>query len=432
MPLKTIFIDAPLSIVNIKQRSLLYMLIYFSLGLVIFGSLTWLMLSNQEQIKSALLNYIFPQSWHEISEKLAHYLFESQAKTVIANMIISGSMVIASIFLFPFKELFSAQFEKDGDYNNGEVKEFPLGLQALEEVKLFLFYLTAQLTILWIGYYPYAWTHWLSIGLSYLFLFFTFGVDFISPTFQRHRQRYSLILKFLFKKYLSVILFGFLYSLPIILLSHFIFSFEQLTLIEIASILFLVNLFLLTLAIPAGTHIASRLMPQLRLAKAPQKRSVQLSYSLMAAILICALILHTKLIKSMHHKSQLLKAEYSIDWDSIDYQLPSFSEFFNGKALTNLSFDLAIKNPTQFDIDVEPSQIVILKDQLLIATIDLNGFRVESGKTHAVTMTFDSNSDLSKITNFRTLLENWRVDMQLDLMPGIPFIFNLIEQKDEQ
>jgi len=425
--LKTSLIDAPLSIIKIRRASLRWMGIYSTTGIIVFSLFIWFMLSNQESIKIILLDYFFPQSWHEISETLAEFLFESQTKTVVGNMILSGSLVMASIFLFPIKEKYSAEFEKDAKYENGKAEEFSLIYQAWEESKLFLIYLTAQSLILWIGYYPYQWTSWLSISLSYLFLFFTFGLDLISPTLQRHRTQYSIILKVLFKRPLLPIMFGLLFSLPVILLSQLVFSYEELTLIEITSILFLANMIFLTLAIPAGTLIATRLFPVIQQTLTPKRKTVIWGYSIMLSVLIFFLTLHTQLIISLHHKSQLLKAEYDIDWSSVDFKLPSFSQLTNGKALSNISFDIVINNPTEFDIIIEDSQIFVEQKQATIAIIDLNGFELAAGKNKRVTINLDSNSDLTKVSSFTELLEYWRVDIHLQVWPGIPFVFNIVE-----
>lgn len=425
--LKIALFDSPGSLLKLRGRSLRWMGIYCLTGIVLFSLFVWIMLSNQQSIKNALLDYLFPQSWHGLSETLADFLFESQTKSVVSNAILSGSLVLASIFLFPIKEKYSAEFEKDAKYKNGEVNEFPLIYQAWEETKLFLIYLTAQSIILFIGYYPFQWASWISTGLSYLFLFFTFGLDLISPTLQRHRTRYSLILKILLKKPLLVISFGLLFSLPAILLGRWVFSFDELTLIEISSILFLTNILFLTLAIPAGTRVASDLLPLVQLILPPRKRTVVWGYAIVSILLACGLFLHSQLVVSLHHKSQLLKAEYDIDWSSIEYEVPSFSQLANGKALSNLSFDMVIANPTEFDILIEKSQMIVEQKENVIATVDISGFELLSGESQRIKIKWDSNSDLSQLSNFGNLLEDWRIDMHLQVWPGIPFVFNIIE-----
>ncbi|MCK5344927.1 MAG: hypothetical protein KAR20_16065, partial [Candidatus Heimdallarchaeota archaeon] len=418
----------PLSLTKLRRKSLRWMAIYLSVGLVIFALFIWLMLANQIALKELLMDYFFPQSWHEISEQLINFMFESQAKTVISNLILSGSLVMASLFLFPVKEKYSAEFEKEAGYSQGSNEEFSLLFQAWEETKLFLIYLTAQSLILLIGYYPFQWSTWLSIGLSYLFLFFTFGLDFISPTLQRHKTRYSLIIKILTRKLTLTLTFGLLFSLPVVLLSQLIFTFTELTLVEIASIIFSANIFFLTLAVPAGTRIASSLQAVVIRTPKPQKKSVVLGYSIMFLLLLSTLFLHAKLIASMHHKSQLLKAEYQIDWDSFDYVLPSLSQFVNGKALTNLSFNIMIINPTEFDIVIEKSQIYVQQKENVIAKIDLNGFEIPADENRKIAIILDSDSDMSKLSQFNNILKNWHIEMEINVWPGLPFVINLMEQ----
>ncbi len=420
-------IHAPLSLRYLKRQSIRWMLIYLACGLVLFSLFTWTLLENQDAIKDTILDYLFPESWHGLSELLGDFLFESQAKIVLGNLIISGSLVFASIFLFPVKEKFSAVFEKNGQYKNGSCKEFPLLYQAWEETKLLLIYLTAQSVILWIGYYPYLWANILSIILSYLFVFFSFGLDFISPTLQRHRISYTHLLKVLLQKPVITSAFGLLFSLPVIIISHFIFKIETLSLIEISSILFLTNIIFLTLAIPAGTHIASQLIPEIRNTKPPKKKNKIRAYSSVLILLIGMSFLHGGLIASLHHKSQLLKAEYEVDWSSIDYELPSISQFLSGKALSNLSFNVEINNPTEYDIIIENSKIFVEKTSHIIAEIDLDGFEVPSGQLRKVKINVDTTSQISQITDYKKILENWRVDLHLQLWPGIPFIVNLSE-----
>lgn len=420
-------INAPLSITKLKRNSAQWLLIYLFSGLVIFSLFSWFFINNQDAIKQNLLNYFFPQYWHNISEILTNFFFESQVKVVVANMILSGSLVVASIFLFPIKEKFSASFEKDSEFNNGKPHEFPLLYQAWEEIKLFIFYLAAQGVIFWIGYYPYQWASWLSIILSYLFLFFTFSLDFISPTLQRHRISYILILKVITTKPILALAFGLFFSLPAILLSQYLFTFESLSLIEISSILFIANIFLLTLAIPAGTQIASTLLHEAKQTKAPATKTKAIVYASILLTFVTSLLLHGKLLSSIHHKSQILKANYNVDWSSVEYALPSFSQLINGEALSNFSIIIEIHNPTDYDIIIEKSKFIVTQQEHKIAQLKLNGFQILAGKTKKIAVQLDSVSDLSKVTSFKDILEDWRVDMYIDLLPGIPFILNIAE-----
>ena len=263
------------------------------------------------------------------------------------------------MFLFPLKERYSAIFEKEMGYPNGQPEEYSLAYQAVEETRLFLFYLTAQLSILWIGYYPYEWTRTLSIVLSYFFLFFTFGLDLISPTLQRHKINYAKIVKLLTANPVLTLGFGLVYSLPVVLLSFWVFSNPEWSLTKITSVLFFLNLLAIALAITGGTKIATQLVPLAKQLPAIGHQRQAFWYGLMGLVLVISATLHATLVSSMHHKSQILKAGYDVQWSSIDIDLPSLEELRTGKAFGSLSVDLEITNPTEFDIIIEKSRLLI-------------------------------------------------------------------------
>ena len=284
--------------------------------------------------------------------------------------------------------------------------------------------------ILLIRFYVAKWTNMLAIGLRYLNSFFTFAVDFITPTLQRHRNRYSLIIKVLFRNTGLVLAFGFLFSVPLLILSHFLFAQESLTLIEIASGLFIVNMLCLTLAVPAGTYLAAELMPQVKIALPVKKKNKVIAYGVMFTVLFTTLFLHSRLIASLHHKSQLLKANYSIDWSSIDFELPTLDSLLGGPADSNFSVDLVISNPTEFDIHIETSQLIVEKLTSTIATVDIQGFSVPAGEKHKIKLQLDSLTDFSQLKDLSRLLTDWRIDLEFELWPGIPFKVNLFQAED--
>ncbi len=424
---------APLTLFQQDKRSWLALASYLTVGLAIFALFGYLLLQNQASIKQLLLDYLFPQSWHSISEQLLAFFFESQSKQVLGNLILSGSLVVASIFLFPVKELYSASFEKSKNYPNGRTHEFPLWMQAIEETRLFLFYLTAQLTILWIGYYPYEWANITSITLSYLFLFYTFGLDIISPTFQRHRIKYSKINKLLSKNAVATLLFGLIYSLPALLLSQWILTLESLNLLEVCIILFSINLLFIGLSIPAGTEIASRLLPENATTKPVTRASKRVGYSVACLLLITGLVLHIRLVQSMHHKTQVLKANYSINWDSFQFDYRSVGDLLSGDSFGNFSFELTIENPTEFDLVFENSQLYINKNELPVSQVAIAGFSVPAQSEKEVAMKFDAKSNFSQLTlgNLSEILEHWTIELHIELFPGIPFIIEVMG-KDKQ
>ncbi|PID41530.1 MAG: hypothetical protein CSB48_14170 [Proteobacteria bacterium] len=400
----------------------------------VFAVFGYLLLINQEVLKQALLAYFFPQSWQSPSERLFLFFYESQSKQVLGNLILSSSLVVASIFLFPLKEIYSAVTEKELNYPNGKPHEFPLWMQAMEETRLFFFYAATQLGILWIGYYPYEWANVLSVVLSYLFLFYTFGLDTISPTLQRHRLRYSKINKLLGKNLVATLVFGVMYSAPALALSQWILHMESsLSLLEVSTILFAFNLTFIAISIPAGTRIASELLQE-----APDVAPVNPSvarrvYIAMFFLLVTELVLHTRLVQSMHHKSQVLKANYSVNFGSFGFDYISADESIENKTKNLVSFDMEVENPSRFDIVFEDSRLFIKKDDRLVSDVAITGFAVPAGETRLVTLVFNSQSDFSGATlgSIRHIFSGWDMELHLQLFPGIPFIVEVMTAEDE-
>ena len=85
--------DSFLSLKNIRAKTALWLGIYYFIGLLVFGFLVWQLTENQVFIKNSILDYLFPKSWHGISDMLANFLYESQAKVVLGNLIISTSFM---------------------------------------------------------------------------------------------------------------------------------------------------------------------------------------------------------------------------------------------------------------------------------------------------------------------------------------------------
>lgn len=420
-------LSSPFAIARGRAAFYVALLAYLCLGLLVFGLCGYLLVENQGAIEQAIMDYLLPTSWHYLSDKLLDFFFESQTKIVLAGMIISSSLVLASIVLFPLKEYCSARFEEDGAYGNARPREFPLWMQAIEETKLLLLYLTAQSVIFAIGYYPYAWSSWLSSGLSVLFLCFSFGLDLISPTFQRHRIRYTDIVRLLSRKAPLTLLFGSLFAVPVLLIGNHIILDEALSLTRVAVILFILNMFVLALAIPAGTHVASQLLPQARVQKPPDKNAVHLSYGALAATLLVSGSFHALVALSMHHKSQFLKCDYSIDWQSLQVDMPGLGALLRGEKAAALSFNLRIHNPTRFDLAVEDSVLSFWQRDNLISRTHISAFAVDAGQTVKQPMEIAIAVNGQLIGGFDQLTQGWRAQLQFELLPGIPFVIELLE-----
>jgi hypothetical protein len=420
------FAWSPLTIFQLKRSSLKALCLYLSSAFTVFGLAAWLLVSNQDLIRHAFLYYLFPGSWHDNIDQLVGVFFESQAKLVLSSMILGGSLIAASILLFPLKEKYSAAFEQDANFQNGPVEEFSLIRQVFEESKLLTLYITAQMLSLWIGFYPYSWATGLSVTLSLLFLFFFFALDLISPTLQRHNIAYIIIIKVLFKNPFAALGFGLFYSLPLLLLGSYILKVESLSFIEIATIMFLVNIGMLCLAVPAGTHLASKLLKETQELQPPTKKNLRTCYYLIILTFIAGLFLHSSLALSLHHKSQILKCEYNVVWSSFDIDMPSFESLKNGQAVSKVVFDLAITNPSPFDLRIEENVLLAKQNNNLVGTVDISGFVVPSGKTVIKKIFINAALTTQSLSSFSGLLNGWQLSLEFELWPGVPFTVKLI------
>jgi hypothetical protein len=120
------------------------------------------------------------------------------------------------VTLFPIKEQVSAALEQDAALVPEPMEEFPIWFQAWEEIKIFLALLAAQGSIFWLGYTDDPVRRKLAVVISFGVLAVNVGVDFLSPVLQRHKLRYSQIIKTLFAHPLLLLAFGALFALPAI------------------------------------------------------------------------------------------------------------------------------------------------------------------------------------------------------------------------
>ncbi len=418
--------EAPKTVFQLKARAAAWLVKYLLTALAIFGLFACLILLNEDALRNALLNYLFPESWHGVMEKLVDFFFQSQAKMVLSCLIINVSIVIASVVLFPLKEGCSAAFERESGLHSEVVEEYPLIYQVWGEIKLFVLVTAAQLTALWIGYYAFEWTRWFSIILSLVILFFVFALDLISPTLQRHQVPYSIVLKVLFNNPVLSFGFGALYTLPPLVLSRYILSLETLSLFQMAAIIFSVNLVFLALAIPGGTRLAAVLLTQARKTALPSLKQRVWGYSLTLLLFCVSSLLHTRLALSLHHKSQFFKCEYNVDWSSIEFNLPSWQSIKEGKPVNSLTFDLEAKNPTSFDLVVENSVLTVEQYGQVVATINIAEFSVKAGETVVKKIQINTAMEMESLAGFSELWDGWKVNLEFDLWPGIPFLINLI------
>lgn len=427
---------APLSL---SARGWRWLSVYMVAASLLLGGVACLLMAYQDDLLALLTRYLLPGSWRFAGELLVTHLLASQTREVLLNAIASGALVLVALFLFPIKEQVSLAYEEDRHLTQTPLREFPLWFQGLEELKLLLIYITAFMLIFWIGYAPDPARKHLATALSHLFLSFTFTVDFIAPLLQRHRLRYSQVIKTLLAHPLASLGFGVFFALPSIAVGLTLKRQPDLPLIEAVVLLFGVNILALLWAAVAGTYLGSRLLePGLRRRRTawPLRLAAWLS---LALLLGSNCVVFFSLGRSIHHKSQLLKCRYSVDLSSIKLDLPelklrsALTTLLSGSVSVGAQMDVEVANPTPFHVEVERNRIEIKHQQTLIASTSLQPMRIEAGQRVRSRLGFSTRLNHRSLLKGRELLtRGWSVTLFLEIRPGLELPIYLLSPAPNQ
>jgi hypothetical protein len=346
-----------------RARSIAWFIVYLALCTAVLGTVGYLLQAHKDDLFAAVARYVFPSSWHFAAKELVERFLKAQVREVLINATVGTSMLLLSMLLFPIKERLSAAVERDARLSPEAPRELPLWLQALEEVWLFLMFLTAQLSIFWLGYSQDPKKRTLAVALSYLLLFAHFGIDFISPSLQRHSHRYSTILKVLLKHPIRWLLFGAVFTVPTIIAGKWSQAHPEWTFARAVGVLFGTNVVCIALAAVAGTYVGCRLLTD----AAKTRRPWLLTRLVVAVGILAALGYNLRRYGavglSLHHKSQILKCHYRVVPGTLHMDLPrlptSLDALWKSELKLILRMDLEIENPTPFDVEIEENRIVV-------------------------------------------------------------------------
>lgn len=415
-------ITAPFSFLKLRLRGLIYLLIYSLLAGAILALVAGLIISHQDDIKQLIFNYLFPESWHTTMDMLYQRFIAAQSRTVLINAIVTGAILLVTMLLFPLKEKVSAVYESDGKLTPHEIKEFPLWLQGLEEFKLLILYLAVQLSIIWLGYPPSPARRYSAIILSYLYLFGSFSIDFIGPIFQRHQIRYSRLTKVLALH--PIILFGLgaILTLPVIIAGRYVATHANLTLNHAIYILFSASLLSIIWGVIAGTWVGAKLLDHAERIKRPHAMTKLIVSAVVLSILAVNLWLFVTIGQSLHHKSQILKCNYSIKMDSFKFTWPKWSELRHAEVSVGVAFDLEIENPTPFLVDIEKNRLEVKHQESLVAQTALAPMKVSAKSTAIQRLNLKIKLHTKVILKGRALLKDkWTITLYLELSDGFEF-----------
>lgn len=359
---------------SLSGRTWARALVYGVAILCVFAGVGWYLITHQESLRGALLAFFLPDDLLFVGDALIDKFLQPQHIAVLINAVVTGSVVLVSMLTFPLKEWLSHSYERDTQVTGGQAAHPPpLWEQALEELKLLLFYAAMTLLVLRIGQTPDPAFKTAALVLSHLVLAVTVAIDFASPTLARHAIRYADIVRVLASRPLRSLGFGAVFAAPPVVTGLLVVK------LKIAAstgfvILAAVQTLTIVLAVLVGTIVGGTLLEK-------AKRTPPVGGGLRTAgwVLTLALLVVNGLFfgaagKALYHVSPVLKCDWSLQADSFDIDAPSLLD-----PKLSLRFGVRIENPTDRDAKVGDNRIEVFHDTTLIASTRLPHFAVPAG-----------------------------------------------------
>lgn len=420
-------VDAPLAARRLKKRSATWFVAYLVACAVVLGVVASLIASHRADLLDAAMDYLLPEEWHFASKLLVDNFFAAQEHAVITNAAIVASLLVVQITLFPLKEHVSLTLEEDNALLADPIDEHPLWFQAWEEVKLFVAMLAAQGTIFWIGYSQDTSRRLLATVLSFVVLFASVGIDFLSPILQRHKLRYSAILKTLLAHPVLLFAFGALFSLPPIIAGNIAAGHPTWSFGTQLGVLFGAQVLGIALAAIGGTLAGAPLV-----ADAKRRRPSHVAVRVLAWAALLGLCVwngqrFAAVGTSLHHKTQVLKCSYSVDWKSFHGDLPGKAELLaaarKGEITVSGGFTVTIANPTAVDVDIEDNRLELRNKDTLVARTSLPEVHVPAGGSATVPVRFPLTIAVGQVFRIRELIttQGWSLTLYLRVAEGFEF-----------
>ncbi len=420
-------VEAPLAARKLRSRSAVWLAIYIAAATAILSLVGWQLIAHKGELFGLALDYVVPENWQFAARTLLHKFFAQQETLVLINAVVVAALLVVKATLFPIKEQVSAALELDAKLLDEPVSEFPIWFQAWEEVKVFLALLAAQASIFWIGYTDDPFRRKLAVVVSFVVLACDVGVDFLSPILQRHKLRYSQIIKTLFAHPILLLGFGALFALPAIGGTALAATHKEWSFATQVTVAFGGQVVGVALAVIGGTVAAAPLVADAR-TRARSHLAVRiLAWLALGGLLAWNGYRFGAIGLSLHHKSQLLKCDYTVDWSSFEPQLPSAIDLAIA-ARTNsitigVAFDVTVHNPTSVDVEIENNRFEVRNKGELIAQTSLPRGKVMSGATTTLHLTLPLTIQPSQALRIRELIttKDWTMTLFLEVDDGFTF-----------
>jgi hypothetical protein len=423
---------SPASLFRLPLRCWRLFFLYLGLAAALVGLAAGLLIAFRADLRSALIGFVFPESWHLAVEMLIDRFADQQERIVLINAMVASSLLLVSAALFPVKEFLSASFERHGSLTEEPVTEHPLWLQAWEEVKLLLMFVAVQASIFWIGYHPASWRQLIAIVLSHLVIALSFSADFISPIFQRRRGRYSRILKTLARQPLASLAFGALFAAPAITVGHMWARYPDWSTGIAVTVLFSIKVVSIAWAAVAGTWLGAKMLPTFAKTRRASLATRVIAWVLVGGLLAANGYAFGAVGRAVLHKTQVFKCHYRVDPASFGIRKPSLVGLLADRVGAGVYFDVEIENPTAIDVRLEQNRLEVRHGGSVVATTRLAPITVPAGERRVQRVDLQVGLTPSALRKGRALLQadEWRIVLYIEVAPGFDFPIYLLHPGD--
>lgn len=420
-------VEAPIAARKLRGRSTAWLVAYIGLATAVLAIVGYQLVLHEGDLAQLALDYVIPTDWQFAIRTLAHKFFAQQEQLILVNAVTTAALLVVQATLFPVKEQVSAALEHDARLVDEPIEEYPIWFQAWEEIKLFLALLAAQGSIFWLGYTDDPVRRKVAVVVSFLVLAVNVGVDFLSPVLQRHKLRYSQIIKTLFAHPLLLLGFGALFALPAIGATALAAAHKEWGFATQIAVAFGGQVIGVALAVIGGTVAGAPLVADARTRTRSHVAVRVVAWLVLATVLAWNGYRFGAIALSLHHKTQLLKCEYTLDWSSFDAQVPSAIDLAlgakNDKITVAVAFDVTVHNPTAVDVEIEDNHLEFRQKGELIAQTSLPRGKVASGATTKLHITLPVTVQPSQALRIRELVagKDWAITLYLEVADSFTF-----------
>jgi hypothetical protein len=130
---------------------------------------------------------------------------------------------------------------------------------------------------------------------------------------------------------------------------------------------------------------------------------------------------------SLHHKTQVLKCSYTVDWKSFHGELPGKAALLaaarKGEITISGGFTVTITNPTTTEVDIEDNRLELRNKEQLVARTSIPKVHVPAGGSATVPVTFPLTISVGQVFRIRELItaQGWTLTLYLRVAEGFEF-----------